>query len=151
MIRSMSTLAWMKSPSVDLLTVPLMPMRQCSLVLVRTALGSRMPVPEFLLLVLIQHMSSHLLKPQFWRHSRPRSRPSLEPHHRNTKLRLELTCVGKNIWLTIKIFGDRAHLANVKRHDLVPVPELDVGHPVGSAVLFQGRLFATSTCLHYKS
>lgn len=30
MIRSMSTLAWMKSPSVLRRTVPLMPMRQCS-------------------------------------------------------------------------------------------------------------------------
>ena len=50
-----------------------------------------------------------------------------------------------------KIFSDRAHLAYVERHDLVPVPELDVGHPVGSAVLLQGRLCATSTCLHYKS
>ena len=35
MIRSMSTFAWMKSPSVDLLTVPLMPIRQCSFVLER--------------------------------------------------------------------------------------------------------------------
>merc|ERR1719447_93820 len=66
-------------------------MRQCSLVLVRTALGSRMPVPEFLLLVLIQHISSHLLKPQFCKHNLPRSRPSLLPHHRNTKLLLALT------------------------------------------------------------
>ena len=30
MMRSMSTLAWMKSPSVDRRTVPLMPIRQCS-------------------------------------------------------------------------------------------------------------------------
>lgn len=29
-IKSMSTLAWMKSPSVLRLTVPLIPMRQCS-------------------------------------------------------------------------------------------------------------------------
>jgi hypothetical protein len=34
------TLAWLKSPSVDRLTVPLMPMRQCSLVRCRTAFGS---------------------------------------------------------------------------------------------------------------
>ena len=99
MMRSISTLAWMKSPSVDRRTVPLMPIRQCSLVLqqyeyhtrkeiqlskkkvncsyryreiqfsqlnyfqsyrVRTALGSSMPVPEFLLFVRIQQMSSHL-------------------------------------------------------------------------------------------
>ena len=45
------------------------------------------PSPLFLMLVRIQQMSSHRLKPQFWRQSRPRSSPSLEPHHRNTKLR----------------------------------------------------------------
>ena len=39
-IKSMSTFAWMKSPSVDLRTVPLMPMRQCSLVRWNTARGS---------------------------------------------------------------------------------------------------------------
>ena len=86
MIRSMSTLAWIKSPSVDLLTVPLIPMRQCSLVRQNTALGSVIDLSLFLALVLIQQMSSHRLNPQFWRHNLPRSSPSLLPHHRNTKL-----------------------------------------------------------------
>ena len=31
-------------------------------------------------------------------------------------------------------------LGNVQGHDLVPVPELDIGHPAGSGVLLQGRL-----------
>lgn len=91
-IRSISTLAWMKSPSVDRLTVPLIPIRQCSLVLWRTALLSRFLLcPGLLILVRIQHISSHRLKPHFRRQKRPMSNPSLLPHQRNTKLRLAAT------------------------------------------------------------
>ena len=43
--------------------------------------------PLFFTLVLIQQMSSHRLKPQFWRQRRPRSNPSLDPHHKNMKER----------------------------------------------------------------
>lgn len=78
MIKSISTFAWIKSPSVDLRTVPkiltfffsenyikqnkpLMPIRQCSLVRWKTALGSKfLEWTGFLMLVLIQHISSHL-------------------------------------------------------------------------------------------
>lgn len=107
MIRSISTLAWIKSPSVERRTVPLIPIRQCSLTigihispvnnrvtryrftLVRwkTALGSRFfEWPGASAFVLIQQMSSHRRKPHRRKHTRPRSSPSLEPHHKNMKL-----------------------------------------------------------------
>lgn len=79
MIKSISTFAWMKSPSVERLTVPLIPIKQCSLVLWKTALCSRfLEWPGLLMFVRIQHMSSHLLKPHFFRQSRPMSRPEMK-------------------------------------------------------------------------
>lgn len=100
-IKSMSTFAWMKSPSVDLRTVPLIPIRQCSFVLCSTALVSRFLLwPGLFMFVRIQQMSSHLLKPHLRRQNLPMSKPSLLPHHKNTKLRLAATSPISNsiIW-----------------------------------------------------
>ena len=106
-IKSISTLAWIKSPSVERLTVPLIPIKQCSytksvhqlnhlitrncndLTLVRwkTAFCSRFfEWPGASALVLIQQMSSHRRNPHRRKHTRPKSSPSLEPHHKNMKL-----------------------------------------------------------------
>lgn len=112
-IRSMSTFAWIKSPSVDRLTVPLIPIRQCSLVLWRTALLSRFLLcPGLLILVRIQHMSSHRLKPHFRRQKRPMSSPSLLPHQRNTKLRLAATSPMSNSIICEEYVrcGDHSHI-----------------------------------------
>lgn len=112
MIKSMSTFAWMKSPSVLRRTVPLIPIKQCScrqchvhtkiyhescstfkciffliddasthrlyltsvwlcptFVLWNTAFGSSaLVLPGLFLLVLIQQISSHRLKPHFLKH-----------------------------------------------------------------------------------
>ena len=91
-IKSISTLAWIKSPSVERLTVPLIPIRQCSFVLWRTALLSKFLLcPGLSILVRIQHISSHRRKPHLRKQKRPISRPSLLPHQRKTKLRLAAT------------------------------------------------------------
>lgn len=108
MIRSISTFAWMKSPSVDRRTVPLMPIKQCSFVLWRTALLSRFLLcPGLLILVRIQQMSSHRLKPHLRRQKRPISNPSLLPHHRNTKLRLAATSPISNSIIYQVVFNTR--------------------------------------------
>lgn len=69
-------------PSVLRSTVPLIPIRQCSFVLWKTAFGSKVLVfPGLFLLVLIQQISSHLYV-YLHKHTLPRSNPSPEPHQR---------------------------------------------------------------------
>lgn len=68
-MRSISTFAWMKSKSVLRLTVPLIPIKQCSFVCWNIAFCSRnFTFPGLFLFVLIQQMSSHLRNPHFRRH-----------------------------------------------------------------------------------
>ena len=63
-----------------------MPIKQCSLVRWKAALGSSiLAAPLFLWLVCIQQMSSHRRNPHACRQSLPKSSPSEDPHHRNTK------------------------------------------------------------------
>ena len=70
-MRSISTLAWMKSKSVLRLTVPLIPIRQCSFVCWNIAFGSRnFTFPGFFLFVLIQQISSQRRNPHLRRHWR---------------------------------------------------------------------------------
>lgn len=110
MIKSMSTFAWIKSPSVDRLTVPLIPIKQCSLVLWSTALLSKFLLcPGLLMLVRIQQISSHRLKPHLRRQNRPMSNPSLLPHQRNTKLRLAATSpISSSIIYEVDFYCTRA-------------------------------------------
>lgn len=144
MIKSISTFAWMKSPSVDRLTVPLIPIRQCSLVLWSTALLSRFLLcPGLLMLVRIQHMSSHRLKPHFRRQKRPISSPSLLPHHRNTKLRLAATSpISNSIIYEYRLFFNkgvtsREEVRCIISTHLIPIPKLHVCSTAGTLVLFQ--------------
>lgn len=83
-----STLAWIKSPSVDLRTVPFMPIKQCSFVRWKTAFGSRIfECPGLLIFVRIQQISSQRRKPHLRKQFLPMSSPSELPHHKKTKLR----------------------------------------------------------------
>ena len=93
-IKSISTLAWMKSKSVLRLTVPLIPIKQCSFVCWNIAFGSRnFTFPGFFLFVLIQQMSSQRRNPHFrrhWKENGGRIRPCL---HEGSPGRGRATCL----------------------------------------------------------
>lgn len=108
MIKSMSTFAWMKSPSVERRTVPLMPIRQCSFVRWNTAFGSSIfEWPGLLMFVRIQQISSHRRKPHLRKQLRPMSRPSELPHHKNTKLRLAAISLISSAWISSQFQNTR--------------------------------------------
>lgn len=108
MIKSMSTFAWMKSPSVERRTVPLMPIKQCSFVRWNTAFGSRIfEWPGLLMFVRIQQMSSHRRKPHLRKQLRPISKPSELPHHKNTKLRLAAISLISSAWISSQFQNTR--------------------------------------------
>lgn len=100
-IKSMSTFAWMKSPSVERRTVPLIPIKQCSFVRWNTAFGSKIfECPGLLIFVRIQQISSHRRKPHLRRQFRPMSNPSELPHHKNTKLRCAAISFISSDWIS---------------------------------------------------
>lgn len=165
-IKSISTFAWMKSPSVERLTVPLIPIRQCSfkggshsvkcwpiktvvyaqytLVRWKTAFGSRFfEWPGASAFVLIQQMSSHRRKPHRRKHTRPRSRPSLEPHHKNMKLLGAATSPISSsiIWEKLEINYCSSHTIIWQKYYLIPWQKIDIRNAQRTLIFFQWWLY----------